>query len=118
MLNRPLLSSHVTPLLRCSLLAALAVCLSIAAGAQPQKEEKNDMRLVGYNDLQTRSSYQPTIHQQGSRWIAYIGHHGGTQLNPLTGKQEDNGPSIVDVTDAAHPRYLAHIVGEPAKNGV
>jgi hypothetical protein len=116
--NRPLLSGHVTPLLRCSLFAALAVFLGIAAGAQPQKEEKNDMRLVGYNDLQSRSSYQPTIHQQGSRWIAYIGHHGGTQLNPLTGKQEDNGTSIVDVTDAAHPRYLAHIVGEPAKNGV
>ena len=36
------------------------------------------MDLVGYNDLQARSAYQPTIHHQGDRWIAYIGHHGGT----------------------------------------
>ena len=37
------------------------------------------MRLVGYNDLQARSAYQPTIHKQGDRYIAYIGHHGGSQ---------------------------------------
>ena len=48
------------------------------------------MKLVGYNDLQARSAYQPIIHQQGDRWIAYIGHHGGTDdvpapVNPLTG---------------------------------
>ena len=44
-------------------------------GAPP---EASNMELVGYNDLQARSAYQPTIHQQGERWIAYIGHHGGT----------------------------------------
>ena len=70
------------------------------------------MKLVGYNDLQARSAYQPTIQQQGDRWIAYIGHHGGTDdvpdpVNPLTGKAEPNGTSIVDVTDPAHPKYLA-----------
>ena len=75
------------------------------------------MQLVGYNDLQARSSYQPTIHHQGQRWIAYIGHHGGSELNPLTGQMENNGTSIVDVTDVAHPRYLAHIPGEPEKGG-
>ena len=46
--------------------------LSIAAAAQ-QKAEKSNMDLVGYSDLQARSSYQPTIHKQGQRWIAYIG---------------------------------------------
>ena len=76
------------------------------------------MRLVGYNDLQARSAYQPTIHHQGDRWIAYIGHHGGTDavpnpVNPLTGKEEPNGTSILDVTDPAHPRYLHHIPGQP-----
>ena len=40
------------------------------------------MKLVGYNDLQARSAYQPTIHHQGDRWIAYIGHHGGTDEIP------------------------------------
>jgi hypothetical protein len=78
--------------------------------------EASNMRLVGYDDLQHRSAYQPTIHHQGNRYIAYIGHHGGTPevpnpLNSLTGLQEFNGTSIVDVTDPAHPRYLAHIPG-------
>jgi hypothetical protein len=78
--------------------------------------EASNMRLVGYNDLERRSAYQPTIHHQGDRYIAYIGHHGGTPdvpkpMNPLTGKPEFNGTSIVDVTDPAHPRYLAHIPG-------
>jgi len=67
---------------------------------------------------QARSAYQPTIHHQGDRWIAYIGHHGGTDdvpapVNPLTGKAEPNGTSIVDVTDPAQPKYLRHIPGQP-----
>jgi hypothetical protein len=95
---------------------AILGMLSIAVAAQ-QKAEKNNMDLVGYSDLQARSAYQTTIHRQGQRWIAYIGHHGGTQLNPLTGKQENNGTSIVDVTDPKQPKYLAHIPGEPATPG-
>jgi hypothetical protein len=74
--------------------------------------EAKNMRLLGYNDLQARSAYQPVIRQQGNRWIAYIGHHGGMALNPLTGKEEGNGTSIVDVTDPANPKYLYHIPGE------
>src|SRR6201998_3191982 len=114
--DRPLFA-FLRGALRRSSLAGLFVLLAIVAVAQPQKEEKSNMQVVGYNDLQARSSYQPTIHQQGQRWIAYIGHHGGSQMNPLTGKQEDNGTSLLDVTDAAHIRYLAHIPGEPEKNG-
>ena len=90
--------------------------LCVGAAAQ-QKAEKSNMDLVGYNDLQGRSSYQPTIHKQGDRWIAYIGHHGGMQLNPLTGKQENNGTSIVDVTDPKQPKYIAHVPGEPVRPG-
>jgi hypothetical protein len=89
--------------------------------AQSQKigdpPEFGNMRLVGFNDLQGRSAYQPTIHRQGDRWIAYIGHHGGTDavpkpVNPLTGQPEFNGTSILDVTDPARPKYLAHISGQ------
>jgi hypothetical protein len=73
------------------------------------------MRLVGFNDLQARSAYQPTIHKQGDRYIAYIGHHGasydGKPVNPISGTPEFNGTSIVDVTDAGQPKYLAHIPG-------
>jgi hypothetical protein len=97
--------------------AMLAVAASGAALAQTRPEADN-MKLVGYNDLQGRAAYQPTIHEQNGRWIAYIGHHGGTDadpkpLNPMTGKHEDNGTSIVDVTDPRHPRYLHHLPGEP-----
>ena len=75
------------------------------------------MALVGSHDLQARSAYQPVIHNQGGRWIAYIGHHGGTPgvpkpRNPLTGAEEFNGTSIIDVTDPRRPRYLVHIPGE------
>jgi hypothetical protein len=98
-----------------------SVPLGAASWAQAPKigdpPEANDMRLVGMNDLQARSAYQPTIHKQGDRYIAYIGHHGGTPdvpkpLNPLTGQNEFNGTSIVDVTDPVHPKYLFHIPGQ------
>jgi hypothetical protein len=84
---------------------------SMEAAAQ-QTAEKSNMERVGYNDLQGRSAYQPVIHKQGERWIAYIGHHAGTQVNTLTEKLESNGTSIVDVTDPKKPKYLAHIPGE------
>ena len=94
--------------------------LTLSAHAQSPKigdpPEAKNMRLVGYSDLHGRSAYQPTIHQQGGRYIAYIGHHGGTPdlpqpINRLTGQAEYNGTSIVDVTDPAQPKYLAHIPG-------
>src|SRR5262249_27349232 len=74
---------------------AAALFLASPAFAQMQKvgdpPEASNMRLTGYSDLQARSAYQPTIHHQGDRWIAYIGHHGGTQeipkpVNALTGQ--------------------------------
>lgn len=82
--------------------------------------ESSNMRLLGSSDLQGRSAYQPTIHHQGNRWIAYIGHHGGTDavpkpMNPLTGQAEFNGTSIVDVTDPTHPVYLRHLPGQEGK---
>lgn len=95
-------------------IALLALCRVLAppASAQQDVARASNMNLVGYNDLQARSAYQPVIQKQGARWIAYIGHHGGEQLNPLTGRIEQNGTSIVDVTDPAKPNYLAHIPGE------
>ncbi len=78
-----------------------------------KKARASNMDLVGYNDLQNRSAYQPVVQKQGDRWIAYVGHHGGEGLNPLTGKTEANGTSIVDVTNPKQPKYLFHIPGEP-----
>ena len=107
-------------MIRTSCTVALLLVAAAPALAQQQKigapPEASNMRLVGYNDLQERSAYQPTIHRQGDRYIAYIGHHGGTPdvpkpTNKLTGQAEFNGTSIVDVTDPAHPKYLKHIPG-------
>src|SRR5215472_1874196 len=108
--------------LRIFAVGAAAMVLAAPASAQAPKigdaPEAKNMRLVGYNDLQGRSAYQPTIHHQGNRYIAYIGHHGGTRdvpkpMNKLTGQPEFNGTSIVDVTDPTQPKYLAHIPGLP-----
>ena len=95
---------------------ALGVTLVAVAAAQ-QRAEKSNMELVGYNDLQGRSAYQPLVQKQGSRWIAYIGHHGGRVANALTGVQESNGTSILDVTDPKQPKYIAHIPGETGGQG-
>jgi len=91
--------------------AFLLFCASQAQAQHPASA--SNMALLGHDDLQSRSAYQPVIHESRGRWIAYIGHHGGKSLNPLTGRAEDNGTSLVDVTDPRKPRYLAHIPGEP-----
>ena len=103
--------------------AALALSALPALAQSPKlgdPPEARNMRLVGHNDLQARSAYQPTVHHQGNRYIAYIGHHGGTPevpkpTNRLTNQAEFNGTSIVDVTDPAHPKYLRHIPGQEGK---
>ncbi len=80
-----------------------------APGPRDEQSQWN-MELVGHNDLQGRSAYQPIIINQDGREIAYVGHHNRAPiLNPLTGNKEVNGVSIVDVTDPANTAYLAHI---------
>jgi len=89
--------------------------------------ESLNLELVGTNDLQARSTYQPVVQRQGNKWILYAGHHAlGTNpvtgaplpsLNPLTKRNEPNGTSIVDVTDPAHPVYLAHLPVGTTGNG-
>ncbi len=84
----------------------------LSAQAQDRAEKLN-MELVGFHDLQGRSAYQPLVHAQGGRWIAYIGLHGGHQPNALSGKTEPNGTAILDVTEPRQPKMLAHIPGAP-----
>ncbi|HTD91404.1 MAG TPA: hypothetical protein VK663_12125 [Burkholderiales bacterium] len=122
MQHKMVLKKHCRQLLVA--MSALVVSISCGWAAQDaeiapasRKPEAKNMRLVGYNDLQARSAYQPLVHHQGTRWIAYVGHHGGTKevpqpLNPLTKKNENNGTSVIDVTDPKRPKYLSHIPGE------
>ena len=98
------------------LLCLFATALFLPASAvETSKPEASNMRLVGYNDLQGRTAYQPVIQKQGSRWIAYVGHHGDKKINPLTQQLEDNGTSVIDVSDPKQPKYLTHIPGEEGK---
>ncbi|MDP1537654.1 MAG: hypothetical protein Q8L95_10775 [Burkholderiales bacterium] len=96
-----------------AVLAGLTVMPGMALSAPSPAAEARDMALVGFHDLQGRGAYQPVIHEQNGRWIAYVGHHAGGALNPLTGVREDNGTSLIDVTDPARPRLLHHIPGGP-----
>ena len=85
-----------------------------AVGAEPTVQPEDalaarDLRLVGQNDLQARSAYQPIVHAYGERRILFVGHHAGEALNPANGYLEKNGLSILDVTDPAAPQYLAHL---------
>ncbi|HUQ74517.1 MAG TPA: hypothetical protein VM183_07310 [Burkholderiales bacterium] len=97
--------------------AAVFAALMAASGAVSAQHgaAASNMALLGHEPLQGRSAYQPVIHEQRGRWIAYIGHHGGKTMNSLTGRDEDNGTSIVEVTDPRSPRLLAHIPGEPGQ---
>ncbi len=70
-----------------------------------------NMQLLGHNDLQGRVAYQPTLQTQNGRVILYVGHFAGTMFNPLTGVNETNGTSLVDVTSPSSPVYLRHITG-------
>ena len=82
----------------------------LAAGAtETTVPQSRNMQLVGHNDLQGRSAYQPEIHRYGDRHILFIGHHSGEALNSMTGVIETNGLSILDVSNPSTPALLAHI---------
>src|SRR5882672_9950663 len=120
-------------LAKCAVFAAASAGLLIGAGSSAAHEDHDgdaddgasrNMRLVGFNDLQARSTYQPTLHTQGGRYFIYAGHHAyggpgeglappGTPALPKVDNQE-NGTSIVDVTNPRHPKYVIHI---PVPNG-
>jgi hypothetical protein len=87
-----------------------------AAGPPGNAAESKNMRLVGHDDMQGRSIYKGHVQEQNGRFIAYVGHHGGEAFNPLTGRVEPNGVSIVDVTDPANPVYLHHLLPTPPGN--
>lgn len=93
-----------------------------AAPADPLAESSENVRLVGYNDLQGRTALVTTTKSDpaNGNWV-YIGHHDAFHdekpiLNPITGKLEFNGTSILDITDPAKPRYVWHIPNETNKN--
>ena len=108
--------------MRLILLVVASILATYAPGALAQDglgkghgASSRNMRLVGADELQGRAAFQPVIVKQGERWIAYVGHSGGSALNPLTGKDEPNGTSILDVTNPKQPKYVHHLPTESAE---
>ena len=93
-----------------------------AAATDPRADDARNVRLVGYNDLQGRESLVVTTLSDAANgsWV-YVGHHESywdqkPKLNPITGKEEWNGTSILDVADPANPKLVWHIPNETNRN--
>jgi hypothetical protein len=85
-------------------------------------DDAENMRLVGYNDMQGRYALEIKTKSDAANgnW-AYVGHVPGGQgadglFNPITKKKEWNGTSIVDITDPANPKYVWHIPNDVSSN--
>ena len=74
--------------------------------------ENQQVKLIGYNDLQGRDSLQVTCKAD---WI-YVGHHNGHEYNPLTSVMEWNGTSIIDISNPSEPTLVAHIPNTESTN--
>jgi len=92
------------------------------ATADPRADDAQNVRLVGYHDLQGRESLVVTTlaDPANGSWV-YVGHHesywdGKPKLNPITGKQEWNGTSILNVDDPSNPKLVWHIPNDANRN--
>jgi hypothetical protein len=90
-----------------ALMAIVFLLRALFPEGQASSAEAQNVRLIGYSDLQERESLQIVL--KGN--YAYIGHHRGEKNNPLTGRSEPNGTTIVDVSSPAHPLIIKHIPG-------
>ncbi len=85
--------------------------------------EGNNMRLVGYSDLQGRESLEVHVRSNDANgsW-AYVGHSNNYwgdedgHMNPITGQVELNGTSILDISDPANPKLVWHIPNVTSAN--
>ena len=88
-----------------------------AINGMPSSGEKQNMKLVGYNDLQGRESLQVTT--KGD--FVFVGHHNrpgraSTHYNPLTETYEQNGTTILNISDPRNPILVVHIPNETNRN--
>lgn len=105
----------------------LAPAAAMAQGSDPGHDGAENMRMVGYHDMQGRQALQLVAKSDvaNGNWL-YVGHFPNSrpdydgseerQMNFITGQAEYNGTSIFDITDPAKPRLVWHIPGHPASN--
>jgi len=122
------------PIVRAVAIVALAAALTSCqtsstnepaaapAPTDPRADSAQNVRLVGYNDLQGRESLVVTTLSDPANgsWV-YVGHHesfwdGKPKMNPITGKEEWNGTSILNVDDPANPTLVWHIPNDSNRN--
>src|SRR6266542_2308923 len=96
--------------------------LGAAGSSDPLAEDARNVRLVGYHDLQGREALVVTTLSDAANgsWV-YVGHHesywdGKPKRNPITGKDEWNGTSILDVADPSKPKLVWHIPNDANRN--
>ena len=92
--------------------------------ADPRSDGAQNVRLVGYHDLQGRQSLQVKSRSDAANgnWL-YVGHSPNQRttppeptLNPITNQKEWNGTSILEISDPAHPRLVWHIPNTESAN--
>jgi hypothetical protein len=108
------------PLTACSPQAAPPAAAATEAAPSATADEAENVRLVGYNDMQGRYALQVTTKSDAANgnWV-YVGNVANPRLkeglfNPITKKKEWNGTSIVEISDPAHPKYVWHIPNDVA----
>jgi hypothetical protein len=92
------------------------------AAADSRADAAQNVRLVGYHDLQGRESLVVTTLSDPANgsWV-YVGHHesywdGKPKMNAITGKEEWNGTSILNVDDPSKPNLVWHIPNASNRN--
>ena len=105
----------------------VAVFLSVngfgfGPAANALADESHNVRLVGYHDMQGRQALQVTTKSDAANgnWV-YVGHVPNTRtrdatLNPITGENEWNGTSILEISDPANPELVWHIPNDVNAN--
>ena len=93
-----------------------------AAAGSSEHDGAENIRRVGYNDLQGREALEvfTLADAANGRW-AYVGQIPNPMgeskiMNPITGKEEWNGTSILNVEDPANPKVVWHIPNDVSAN--
>jgi len=111
-------------MLHMSLKLFLTVVMIMLYGAAfiVNADESRNIELIGYHDMQGRQALQVNTKSDSvnGNWV-YVGHVPNTRtrdatLNPITGVNEWNGTSILDITDPTKPELVWHIPNEDNAN--
>jgi len=112
----------MTVVLVAPLFAVVLLRSQARPAADPMSDGASNVRLVGYSDLQGREALVVTTKSDPANgsWV-YVGHHESyydnkPKMNPITGKMEWNGTSILDIADPARPKYVWHIPNDTNRN--